>query len=306
MLLADKWKDYELIDASLGQKLERWGNVYLLRPDPQIVWDNGDLLEKYHREISAVYYRSNKGGGHWENLRNTPSSWVIKYNDLTFNIKQMGFKHTGLFPEQAVNWDFMMEKITKSGRKIKVLNLFAYTGGASVACLSAGASVTHVDSSRGMVDWCKENVKASGLENAEVRYIVDDVVKFVQREIRRGNHYDAIIMDPPSYGRGANGEVWDIEKNLNYLLKTVGLEDKRNCLPKQLSGGQQQRVAIARALIMNPKLILADEPTGNLDSKSTVEIMELFQKINKEENVTIIQVTHSEVTAKYSDKIIYL
>ena len=219
MLLADKWKDYELIDASLGQKLERWGNVYLLRPDPQIVWDNGDLLEKYHREISAVYYRSNKGGGHWENLRYTPSSWVIKYNDLTFNIKQMGFKHTGLFPEQAVNWDFMMEKITKSGRKIKVLNLFAYTGGASVACLSAGASVTHVDSSRGMVDWCKENVKASGLENAEVRYIVDDVVKFVQREIRRGNHYDAIIMDPPSYGRGANGEVWDIEKNLNYLVK---------------------------------------------------------------------------------------
>ena len=219
MLLADKWKDYELIDASLGQKLERWGNVYLLRPDPQIVWDNGDLLEKYHREISAVYYRSNKGGGHWENLRNTPSSWVIKYNDLTFNIKQMCFKHTGLFPEQAVNWDFMMEKITKSGRKIKVLNLFAYTGGASVACLSAGASVTHVDSSRGMVDWCKENVKASGLENAEVRYIVDDVVKFVQREIRRGNHYDAIIMDPPSYGRGANGEVWDIEKNLNYLVK---------------------------------------------------------------------------------------
>lgn len=219
MLLADKWKDYELIDASLGQKLERWGNVYLLRPDPQIVWDNGDLLEKYHREISAVYYRSNKGGGHWENLRNTPSSWVINYNDLTFNIKQMGFKHTGLFPEQAVNWDFMMEKITKSGRKIKVLNLFAYTGGASVACLSAGASVTHVDSSRGMVDWCKENVKASGLENAEVRYIVDDVVKFVQREIRRGNHYDAIIMDPPSYGRGANGEVWDIEKNLNYLVK---------------------------------------------------------------------------------------
>ena len=219
MLLADKWKDYELIDASLGQKLERWGNVYLLRPDPQIVWDNGDLLEKYHREISAVYYRSNKGGRHWENLRNTPSSWVIKYNDLTFNIKQMGFKHTGLFPEQAVNWDFMMEKITKSGRKIKVLNLFAYTGGASVACLSAGASVTHVDSSRGMVDWCKENVKASGLENAEVRYIVDDVVKFVQREIRRGNHYDAIIMDPPSYGRGANGEVWDIEKNLNYLVK---------------------------------------------------------------------------------------
>lgn len=219
MLLADRWKDYELIDASRGEKLERWGNVYLLRPDPQIVWDNGDLLEKYHSDIYAVYYRSNKGGGHWDNLKNTPSSWKIKYDDLTFNIKQMGFKHTGLFPEQAVNWDFMREKIKKSGRKIKVLNLFAYTGGATVACLSAGASVTHVDSSRGMVDWCKENVKSSGLENAEIRYIVDDVVKFVQREIRRGNHYDAIIMDPPSYGRGANGEVWDIEKNLNYLVK---------------------------------------------------------------------------------------
>lgn len=219
MLLADRWKDYELIDASRGEKLERWGNVYLLRPDPQIVWDNGDLLEKYHSDIYAVYYRSNKGGGHWDNLKNTPSSWKIKYDDLTFNIKQMGFKHTGLFPEQAVNWDFMREKIKKSGRKIKVLNLFAYTGGATVACLSAGASVTHVDSSRGMVDWCKENVKSSGLENTEVRYIVDDVVKFVQREIRRGNHYDAIIMDPPSYGRGANGEVWDIEKNLNYLVK---------------------------------------------------------------------------------------
>lgn len=219
MLLADRWKDYELIDASRGEKLERWGNVYLLRPDPQIVWDNGDLLEKYHSDIYAVYYRSNKGGGHWDNLKNTPSSWKIKYDDLTFNIKQMGFKHTGLFPEQAVNWDFMREKIKKSGRKIKVLNLFAYTGGASVACLSAGASVTHVDSSRGMVDWCKENVKSSGLENAEIRYIVDDVVKFVQREIRRENRYDAIIMDPPSYGRGANGEVWDIEKNLNYLVK---------------------------------------------------------------------------------------
>lgn len=219
MLLADRWKDYELIDASRGEKLERWGNVYLLRPDPQIVWDNGDLLEKYHSDIYAVYYRSNKGGGHWDNLKNTPSSWKIKYDDLTFNIKQMGFKHTGLFPEQAVNWDFMREKIKKSGRKIKVLNLFAYTGGATVACLSAGASVMHVDSSRGMVDWCKENVKSSGLENAEIRYIVDDVVKFVQREIRRGNRYDAIIMDPPSYGRGANGEVWDIEKNLNYLVK---------------------------------------------------------------------------------------
>lgn len=219
MLVATKWDDYEIIDASRGQKLERWKDVYLLRPDPQIVWDNGDLLEKYHDKINAIYYRSNKGGGHWEDLKSTPNSWNIGYGNLIFNIKQMGFKHTGIFPEQAVNWDFMINKIKNSGRKIRVLNLFAYTGGASVACLSAGASVTHVDSSRGMVDWCKENVKSSGYQDAEIRYLVDDVIKFVKREIRRGNHYDAIIMDPPSYGRGANGEVWDIEKNLNYLVE---------------------------------------------------------------------------------------
>ena len=219
MLVTKEWKDYEIIDASRGQKYERWGNIYLLRPDPQVIWDNGDLFEKYHDKLNAVYYRSNKGGGHWENIKNTPASWNINYKNLTFNIKQMGFKHTGLFPEQAINWDFMINKIKNSGRKIKVLNLFAYTGGATVACLSAGANVTHVDASRGMVDWCKENVKSSGYENAEVRYLVDDVVKFVQREIRRGNKYDAIIMDPPSYGRGANGEVWDIEKNLNYLIE---------------------------------------------------------------------------------------
>ena len=219
MLVTKEWEDYEIIDASRGQKYERWGNIYLLRPDPQVIWDNGDLFEKYDDKLNAVYYRSNKGGGHWENIKNTPASWNINYKNLTFNIKQMGFKHTGLFPEQAINWNFMINKIKNSGRKIKVLNLFAYTGGATVACLSAGANVTHVDASRGMVDWCKENVKSSGYENAEIRYLVDDVVKFVQREIRRGNKYDAIIMDPPSYGRGANGEVWDIEKNLNYLIE---------------------------------------------------------------------------------------
>ncbi len=219
MLIANDWQDYEIIDASRGMKLERWANIYLLRPDPQVIWDTGNLLEKYHDKINAVYHRSNKGGGHWENIKNTPSSWQVNYQDLKFNIKQMGFKHTGLFPEQAVNWNFLREKIKTSKRKIKVLNLFAYTGGATVACLSAGASVCHVDSSKGMVDWCKENVKSSGYENAEVRYLVDDVVKFVKREIRRGNKYDGIIMDPPSYGRGSNGEVWDIEKNLNYLVE---------------------------------------------------------------------------------------
>ena len=217
MLISTDWKDYELIDCGNGEKLERWGNITLLRPDPQIIWNNADLSKKYNN-INAIYHRSNKGGGHWENLRNTPSSWKIKYKNLTFLVKQMGFKHTGLFPEQAINWDFMIEKIKKSKRNIKVLNLFAYTGGASVACLSAGASVVHVDSSRGMVDWCKENVKASGLEDKPIRYIVDDVVKFVKREIRRGNKYDAIIMDPPSYGRGTNGEVWDIKKNLLDLV----------------------------------------------------------------------------------------
>ena len=222
MLLADSWKDYELIDCSNGEKLERWGNTYLLRPDPQIIWDTGILKNKYNN-INSYYHRSDKGGGYWENLKSTPSSWKIKYKDLTFNIKQMGFKHTGLFPEQAVNWDFMMEKIKNSNRKIKVLNLFAYTGGATVACLKSGASVVHVDSSRGMVDWAKENVKSSGLENCEVRYIVDDVVKFVKREIRRGNKYDAIVMDPPSYGRGSNKEVWNIETDL-YNLVTLCTE----------------------------------------------------------------------------------
>ena len=218
MIKADKWIDYELIDCSNGEKLERWGNVVLLRPDPQVIWDNGNLRERYNN-INSHYHRSNKGGGSWENLRKTPEVWKITYGDLTFNIKQMGFKHTGLFPEQAVNWDFMMNKIKSSKKEIKVLNLFAYTGGASVSCLKAGASVVHVDSSRGMVDWAKENVKASGMEDRPIRYIVDDVVKFVKREIRRGNKYDAIVMDPPSYGRGSNGEVWDIEKDLFELVK---------------------------------------------------------------------------------------
>lgn len=218
MEVAENFKDYELIDASNGEKFERWKDVYLLRPDPQIIWDNGDLKEKYKDKINAIYYRSNKGGGHWENLKKTPSSWIVNYKNLKFNIKQMGFKHTGLFPEQAYNWDFMINKIKNSNRKIKVLNLFAYTGGATVACLSANASVTHVDSSRGMVEWCKENVNKSGFKDSEIRYLVDDVVKFVKREIRRGNKYDAIIMDPPSYGRGANGEVWNIEKDLYNLV----------------------------------------------------------------------------------------
>ncbi len=181
MLLAKHWKDYELLDASKGMKLERWGDIVLLRPDPQVIWNNGDLLEKYHNKIDAVYYRSNKGGGHWENLKNIPGSWTIKYKDLTFNIKQMGFKHTGLFPEQALNWNYIRERIAKEKREISVLNLFAYTGGATVAGMMAGAHVTHVDSSRGMVDWAKENIKLNKLDETKVRYIVDDVIKSVKR-----------------------------------------------------------------------------------------------------------------------------
>ena len=216
MLISNFGNDYKILKASNKMKLETWGNVRLLRPDPVIIWNDEKINEN---EADAVYYRSNTGGGHWENRKQVPASWQIKYKNLTFNIKQMGFKHTGLFPEQAVNWDRMIAKIKGSNRKIKVLNLFAYTGGATVACLSAGASVCHVDSSRGVNDWAKENVQSSNLRSAEVRFLVDDVVKFVEREIRRGNKYDAIIMDPPSYGRGANKEVWSIEKDLDNLLK---------------------------------------------------------------------------------------
>lgn len=215
MKVSYSWEDYKIINASNGLKLEKWKDITLLRPDPIVIWNNGNLKnEKY----DAIYHRSSSGGGYWENINNIPSSWQVKYKNLTFNVKQMGFKHTGLFPEQAVNWDRMIDKIKNSQKEIKVLNLFAYTGGATVACLSAGASVTHVDSSKGMNEWAKENVKSSGLENKSVRFLVDDVVKFVEREIRRNNKYDAIIMDPPSYGRGSNKEVWSIEKDLDNLL----------------------------------------------------------------------------------------
>jgi len=218
MTLSNEWDNYEIIDASNGEKLEKWNNIILLRPDPQIIWGSTNLIDKYN-DINAYYHRSIKGGGYWENIKRTPERWQVKYKNLTFNIKQMGFKHTGLFPEQSVNWDFMIEKIKKANKEVKVLNLFAYTGGASVACLSAGAQVTHVDSSKGMVEWAKENVASSNLEEKSIRYLVDDVVKFVKREIRRKNYYDAIVMDPPSYGKGSNGEIWDIEKDLYNLVE---------------------------------------------------------------------------------------
>ena len=218
MNIANNWKDYEILNMANGEKLERWKDVYLVRPDPQIIWKDKSFEEKWNK-VNAKYIRSNTGGGMWKYNKKIPDKWQIKYKDLTFNIKPMGFKHTELFPEQAVNWDWMINKIKNSNREIKVLNLFAYTGGATVACLWAGASVCHVDSSKGMVAWAKENVISSNLQDRKVRYIVDDVVKFVNREIRRGNKYDAIIMDPPSYGRGANGEVWKFEENICELVE---------------------------------------------------------------------------------------
>ena len=218
MKIANEWKDYKILDMADGQKLEKWGNVILSRPDPQIIWKNRSFPNKW-KEMNAVYNRSKTGGGSWEFKKKVPSQWKVKYKNLTFNIKPMGFKHTGLFPEQAVNWDWMIQKIKSEKRPIKVLNLFAYTGGATVACLSAGASVCHVDSSKGMTTWAKENVTSSKLQDRPVRFIVDDVVKFVNREIRRGNTYDAIIMDPPSYGRGAKGEVWQFENNIYDLIE---------------------------------------------------------------------------------------
>ncbi len=218
MNIATNWKDYEILDMANGEKLENWGGYTLVRPDPQIIWKNKSFPDKW-KNANATYKRSKTGGGAWSYRTKLPASWQIKYGNLVFNIKPMGFKHTGLFPEQAVNWDWMMYKIKSSRRPIKVLNLFAYTGGATVACLAAGASVCHVDSSKGMVAWAKENVISSNLQDKPVRYIVDDVIKFVQREIRRGNTYDAIIMDPPSYGRGTSGEVWQFEENIADLVE---------------------------------------------------------------------------------------
>ena len=213
MRYTSDWKDYELLDCSSGERLERWGNVTLIRPDPQVIWKTPKKHPAWRR-ADAVYHRSSSGGGNWEIKNKIPSFWSIGYGDLNFNVKTMGFKHTGIFPEQAVNWDYTAKLIKNAGRPVKVLNLFAYTGGATVACLKAGAEVVHVDASKGMVQWAKENTVASGVADRKVRWIVDDCVKFVQREIRRGNKYDIIIMDPPSYGRGPGGEIWKLENEV--------------------------------------------------------------------------------------------
>lgn len=216
---AANWKEYELIDTSDGERLERWGDKILIRPDPQIIWKT-EKDNPLWKNAYARYHRSSKGGGKWEQYKPLPQVWQVSYNDkITFGVKPMGFKHTGIFPEQATNWDFFIEKIGSLDRQINVLNLFAYTGGATLACLQAGAKVCHVDASKGMVQWAKENAQLSSLADRPVRWIVDDCIKFVQREIRRGNRYDAIIMDPPSYGRGPNGEVWKLEEQLFPLVE---------------------------------------------------------------------------------------
>ncbi|MBO5907274.1 MAG: class I SAM-dependent methyltransferase [Clostridia bacterium] len=219
MWIADKWTDYTVIDTSSGEKLERWGKYSLIRPDPQVIWKT-EKKNKLWQSADASYKRSRSGGGAWSDNK-LPESWVISYRDLKFRIKPMGFKHTGLFPEQAANWDWFSELIRNAGRPIKVLNLFAYTGGATVAAAAAGASVCHVDAAKGMVQAAKENAQLSGLSDAPIRYIVDDCKKFVEREIRRGNKYDGIIMDPPSYGRGPTGEVWKIEESIDEFVSLV-------------------------------------------------------------------------------------
>ena len=217
MNLANEWKDYEILDLYNGEKVERWGEIILIRPDPQVIWPKTDEAQ-WEKKAYARYIRSSSGGGSWEYYKKLPEKWQINYKNLSFYIKPMGFKHTGLFPEQAVNWDYMITKIKNANRPIRVLNLFAYTGGATVACVSAGAFVCHVDSSKGMTAWAKENIALSGLSDKPMRFIVDDVRKFVEREIRRGNTYDAIVMDPPSYGRGAGKEVWSLETDLYDLV----------------------------------------------------------------------------------------
>lgn len=218
MRIADKWKDYKIIDTSSGDKLESWGGKVLVRPDPQIIWKSPHRSELWNK-ADGVYHRSSKGGGEWEYKTKLPESWKISYGNLTFNIRPTGFKHTGLFPEQAVNWDYMAEKIKNADRPIKVLNLFAYTGGATLACAEAGAQVSHVDASKGMVQWARDNAASSNLSDKPIRWLVDDCEKFVRREIRRGNFYDAIVMDPPSYGRGPGGEIWKLEDSIYDLVK---------------------------------------------------------------------------------------
>ena len=255
MKVVEDFFDYEIIDAGFGMKYERWKDVYLLRPDPLAMWNKEIKTDK----LDAIYHRSNKGGGYWESYKNL-ENFQVSYQDLKFNLKQMGFKHTGLFPEQAINWNYLRDKI-KNRKNVNVLNLFAYTGGASIACLKEGASVVHVDSSKGMIDWAKSNVKLNNLEDKPIRFIVDDTIKFVKREIRRGHKYDIIIMDPPSYGKGANGEIWSLEKDLYNLVNLVQelLSDNPICIMINSYSGLSP-------IILEDILKLTDQRNGHISS----------------------------------------
>ena len=275
MFIADGWSDYEILDCSDGEKLERWGNKILVRPDPQIVWKSDKSVEEW-RTADARYIRSKSGGGSWQTYKKIPESWTIKYKNLTFGVKPMGFKHTGIFPEQAANWDWFSELIkAEKGREINVLNLFAYTGGATIAAASAGARVCHVDAAKGMVAWAKDNAVLSGLKEHPIRYIVDDVKKFAERELRRGHKYDAIIMDPPSYGRGPNGEVWKIENEIFDLINLCVklLSDKPlfflvNSYTTGLSGSVMKNICKLTVAKKYGGVITADEiglPVKNSD-----------------------------------------
>lgn len=280
-----KYDDYKLLDMANGEKLEKWGKYILIRPDPQIVWSKRQNSKLWDM-ADARYIRSKTGGGHWEVKKRLPESWQVSFDNLVFNIKPMGFKHTGLFPEQAVNWEYMKNIIIsrkKLNKETKVLNLFAYTGGATVACLDAGAYVCHVDSSKGMVLWAKENVTSSGLKDAKVRFIVDDVIKFVKREIRRGNKYDAIIMDPPSYGRGANGEVWSIEKNLEELL-----------------------VLCSKLLTQDPACVVINTYTGGLSGTVITDLLHIVLENNRKDLLKKGRIVSDEIGIKQEDKEIIL
>ena len=286
MKLVRDFLDYQILDMDKGMKIESWNNVVLKRPDPQIIWPSNN---PYNGKIDAVYNRSNKGGGSWD-IKNIkmPSSWQVSYHDLTFNLKLMGFKHTGLFPEQAYNWNMLISKIKDAKREVKVLNLFAYTGAASMAALSAGASVVHVDSSRGMVDWAKENASASGLSDKPIRYIVDDCKKFVDREIRRGNKYDIILMDPPSFGRGSNGQVWDIEKDLYPLVEACSKilsDDAILFLINSYTTGLSMNVLedVLKLCIKNKGYITSDELGLPVKNSDLVLPCGIFARWEKEE-----------------------
>ena len=289
MKLVKDFLDYQILDMDNGMKIESWNNVILKRPDPQIIWPSNN---PYNGKIDAVYNRSNKGGGSWD-IKNIkmPSSWQVSYHDLTFNLKLMGFKHTGLFPEQAYNWNMLISKIKEAKREVKVLNLFAYTGAASMAALSAGASVVHVDSSRGRVDWAKENASACGLSDKPIRYIVDDCKKFVDREIRRGNKYDIILMDPPSFGRGSNGQVWDIEKDLYPLVEACSKilsDDAILFLINSYTTGLSMNVLedVLKLCVKNKGYITSDElglPVKNSDLVLPCGIFARWEKEKYEE-----------------------